>query len=126
MEAKKLKRYGIYHPKDGFINKMCKIDVCDYNYIASIEAENLIRAVYSAQAHLNPAYADIGARNTSVGDIVVHEDKVYMFRGTSFKRVPRTKDTYKKVMETDEAVVEILSRTKLTDEDINDLLENCI
>lgn len=126
MDPVKLKRFGIYHPKDGFINALCKVDVCDYEYATSVESETLVRVPYRAMSGLNPAYAKTGKRNTTIGDIITYGNKVYMIKDHGFKRIPTTKDLYKNIMATDEAIVEILSRQTLSEDDVNDLIENSL
>jgi hypothetical protein len=126
IEPVKLKRFGIYHPKDGFINMVCKPDICEYEYVAHVEAENLVRVFYMAQNDLNPEYAKHGKRSTSVGDIVTFNKQVFMYKGVGFRRIPKTHDLYKKIMETDEAIIEVLSRKTLTEEQVQDLLDNCV
>jgi hypothetical protein len=74
----------------------------------------------------NPNYKLLGKRDTSVGDIITVENNVFMIKGDGeFKRIPRTKSLYKYIMETDEAIMEILSRKHLSQEDIDELIENC-
>lgn len=123
MESK-LKRFGIYHPENGFQNILCKVDVCEYEYVASVEAENLVKSFYKAQNDFNPAYAAHGIRSTSVGDIIAYDAQVYMVNGSGYKRIPKNKELYRKIMESDEAIIERLSHVKLTEDDINDLAEN--
>jgi hypothetical protein len=118
-----LKRFGVYHPKGGAMNTVCDVDI-DYEYITFVEAENLVRVIYKTQNDFNEDYASLGKRSTSVGDIVTSNKQVYMVKGTGYKRIPKTKELYKKIMETDEAIIEILSRQHLTQEDIDDLIEN--
>jgi hypothetical protein len=126
MAKTKLRRYGIYHPKEGFLNIMCKLDVCDFEYVGTVEARNLVSVFYQAQNDFNPAYASPGKRSTMVGDIVVDGDQVHMFRGVGLKRIAKTTKLYKDIMATDEAIMEILARTKLTQDDIDNLVENCV
>jgi len=126
MSTSKLSRYGVYHPKGGVLNTDLSIDTHEYEYVASIESENLIRVFYKSQNNFNPEYAALGKRSTCVGDIITSDNKVYMFKGVGFKRIPSTKDLYKKIMETDEAIIEILSRKHLTEDQVNDLIENSI
>ena len=126
MDKTKLKRFGIYHPKDGFINMVCKPDICEYEFVTHIECENLVRVFYLAQNDFNPEYAKKGRRSTSVGDIVTHNNQVFMYKGVGFRRIPKTHQLYKKIMETDEAIIEILSRRTLTEKDVEDLLDNCV
>jgi hypothetical protein len=123
MARTKLRKYNIYHPKEGFLNIMCKLDVCDYEFVASVDARNLVSVFYQAQNDFNPEYASLEKRSTVVGDIVVDADQVHMFRGVGLKRIAKTTPLYKKIMEADEAIQEILSRDKLSDEDINNLIE---
>jgi hypothetical protein len=126
MNPGKLKRFGIYHPKDGYMNVLCKTDVCEYEFAANVEAENLVRSFYMSQNDLNPEYAKQGKRSTSVGDIITYNDKVFMVNGMGYKRIPKTNELYGKIMESDEAIIEILSRRTLTEEDVKDLLDNCV
>jgi len=123
MESK-LKRFGIYHPIGGHLNMTCKVDSHEYEYVASVEAENLVKSFYRAQNDFNPAYAALGKRSTSVGDIITNGKAVFIVKGVGYKRIPRTKELYKKIMETDEAIIEILSRKTLTEDQVNDLIEN--
>jgi hypothetical protein len=126
MNPTKLKRFGIYHPKDGFMNAVCKIDICEYEYVTHVEAENLVRAFYMSQNDFNPEYAKAGKRSTSVGDVITYNDKVFMANGMGFKRIPKTAELYTKIMESDEAIIEILSRRTLTEKEVEDLLDNCV
>jgi len=126
MNPVKLKRFGIYHPKDGFMNITCKVDICEYEHVAHIEAENLVRAFYMGQNDFNPEYAAKGKRSTSVGDVITYNDKVFMANGMGFKRVSKTTELYTKIMESDEAIIEILSRRTLNEEQVQDLLDNCV
>ena len=119
-----LKRFGIYHPKEGVINDSLDFENVVYEYAASVEAENVVRSFYMAQIS-NPKYKELGKRNTAIGDIITHNTKVFMVNGKGgFKRVFPSKDLYRKIMDTDEAIIEILSRQHLTQEDIDDLIEN--
>jgi hypothetical protein len=43
-----------------------------------------------------------------------------------FKRVSKTTELYTKIMESDEAIIEILSRRTLNEEQVQDLLDNCV
>ena len=120
-----LTRYGIYHPIDGDINSDCNIKDYAYEYITTILAENVVRSFYLAQSNLNPDYEKLGRRNTAIGDLITTNNKLYMVKGDGvFKRIPTTKPLYKDIMETDEAIIEILSRRTLTQDDVNDLIEN--
>lgn len=124
MEAKKLKRFGIYYPKDGVLNIGCDLEKHEYEYVTSVESETLIRVFYKAQNDLNPEYAKLGKRSILPGDIIVDDVKVFMLLSKGMKRIPKTKPLYTKIMETDEAIIERLSHAKLTEEDLNDLIEN--
>jgi hypothetical protein len=96
-----------------------------YRYVTVIEADSLATTVTHAM-RTNPDYNLLGKRDTSVGDIITVEDKMFMIKGDGeFKRVPRTISLYKQIRETDEAIIEILSRKHLTQEDIDELIENC-
>ena len=119
------KRFGVYHPLNGALNTACDVEKLDYEYITSIESENLVRVFYKAQNDFNPEYATLGKRSTSVGDIVVDNDRMFMYMGVGFKRIPKTKALYEKIMTLDEAIIEILSRRTLTDDDVNKLMDNC-
>jgi hypothetical protein len=120
-----LTRYGIFHPIDGDINSDCNVKDYAYEYVTTIFAENLVRSFYNAQCNLNPDYFKLGRRNTTVGDLITSNDKLYMVKGDgNFKRIPTTKTLYKDIMQTDEAIIEILSRRTLTQDDVNDLIEN--
>jgi len=121
----KIKRFGIYHPKGGELNMCCKLDTHKYEYVGSVEVQNLVQVMYKAQNDFNPEYAALGKRSTSVGDIIVNGNAVFMVKGVGYKRIPKTKDLYKEIMESDEAIIEILSRQNLTEDDVNDLIENC-
>ena len=120
--TKQLKRFGIYHPKDGSLNMTCKLDTHDYEYVGSVEVQTLVQVMYQAQNDFNPAYAQLGKRSTSVGDIIVAGETVYMVKGMGYKRISKTKDLYKKIMQTDEAIIEILSRQTLSEDNIKDLI----
>jgi hypothetical protein len=119
------KRYGVYHPKGGALNTLCEIEGIDFEYITAIESETLVRVFYHAQNDYNESYATLGKRSTSVGDIITSNDKVYMVKGDGYKRIPSTKELYKKIMDTDEAIIEILSRKTLTQGEIDELIDNC-
>jgi hypothetical protein len=125
MAVAKLKRFGIYHPKQGALNICCKDDTHEYEYVTSIECETLIRVFHRAQNDFNPEYAKLGKRSTSVGDIITNGDVLFMVRPVGFRRIAKTKDLYKKIMQTDEAIIEILSRKHLTEEEVQLLIENC-
>lgn len=119
------RRFSIYHPIEGKINNRCDHNYT-YEFITTLEAPNLVKSFYMAQAKLNPEYKELVKRDTTVGDIIITEDKVYMVSSPGgFKRIFKTKPLYKSVMELDEAIIEILSRRKLTDEDVSNLLDNC-
>lgn len=121
-----LKRFGIYHPIDGEINIDCNITDVAYEYVTAVEAENVVKGFYKAQGLLNPEYKKLGIRDTSTGDLITAYNKLYMFNGNGgFKRIPTTKALYKSIMETDEAIIEILSRKHLSQEDIDELINNC-
>ena len=124
MESK-LRRFGVYHPKGGELNMCCKLDSHEYEYVTSIEVETLVRVFYKAQNDFNPAYASLGKRSTSVGDIITNGNAVFMVRPVGYKRIPKTKELHKKIMELDEAMVEILSRQNLSEEDVQRLTDNC-
>lgn len=120
-----LVRFGIYHPIEGKINGDCDVEH-SYEYITTILAENVIRSFYLAQCNLNPDYRKLGKRDTSVGDLITADNKLYMVKGNGdFKRIPNTKPLYKNIMETDEAIIEILSRRTLTQDDVDELIDNC-
>ncbi len=120
-----LSRYGIYHPVDGDINIDCNTDVA-YVYVTSVEAENVIKGFYKAQNKFNEEYKKLGRRDTSTGDLITSNNNLYMFNGTGgFKRIPTTKTLYKDIMQTDEAIIEILSRKHLSQNDIDELIDNC-
>jgi hypothetical protein len=120
----KLKRYGIYHPKDGTLNGCCKLDTHQYEYITAVLAENLTKVFMKAQNDFSPEYASLGKRSTSVGDIITANTSVYMVNGIGLKKVSSDTQLYKDIMQTDEAIIEILSRRTLSQDDIDDLVEN--
>lgn len=121
-----LKIYSIYHPSAGVINDTCKMSEVSYEYVTSVEAENVVRSLYMASGKVNPRYKELGRRDTSIGDIIAHNNRLYMVNGTGgFKRVPSTKPLYRDIMDTDEAIIEILSRKHLTQDDIDELIDNC-
>ncbi len=125
-ELNKIRRFGIYHPQDGGINATCLLADYSYEYITTVEAENVVKAFYKAQSKFNLEYKKLGKRDTLAGDLITSNDKLYMFNGTGgFKRVPTTKALYKEVMEIDEAIIEILSRRHLSQEDLDEIIDNC-
>ena len=124
MESK-LRRFGVYHPKGGELNMCCKLDSHEYEYVTSIETETLVRVFYKAQNDMNPEYAKLGKRSTSVGDIITNGKHVFMVRPVGYKRIPSTKELHKKILDTDEAIIEILSREHLSEEDVKRLIDNC-
>lgn len=120
-----LRRFSIFHPIEGKINSRCDLNY-SYEFVTTVEAPNLVKSFYMAQAKLNPEYKELVKRDTTIGDVIAVEEKLYMVNSAGgFKRVPSTKPLFKNVMELDEAIIEILSRKKLTDDDVNDLIENC-
>ena len=122
-----LTRFGVYHPIDGEINKDCNIKDYAYEYITTILAENVVRGFYMAQCNLNPDYHKLGRRDTSVGDLITSNNKLYMVKGNGdFKRISTSVPLYKDIMETDEAIMEILSRRTLSQDDIDELIDNCL
>jgi len=123
--ARNLKRFGVFHPKGGELNMGLEFDKFDYEYITSIEVETLVSVFYQTQNDFNPEYAALGKRSTSVGDIINAQGQLYMYKGVGYKRIPKSSELHKKIMETDEAIIEILSRKTLTQEDVNDLMDNC-
>ena len=121
-----LKKFSIYHPLEGKINDSMRMNY-DYEYVTSVEALNLVKSLYLGHEKFNPEYKSLGRRNTTTGDLITVEDKLYMVSGKGgFKRIPSTKPLFKSVMELDEAIIEILSRRTLTEENINDLIDNCL
>jgi hypothetical protein len=117
------KRFGIYHPKDGMTNDTCTMDMA-YEYVISVEAESLVKSVVMGSV-FNPEYRALGKRNTRAGDLITDEHKLFMVDHTGgFKRIPASKDLYKEIMSTDEAIIEILSRKHLSQDDIDNLIEN--
>lgn len=120
-----MRRFSIFHPIEGKVNEKCLLNYT-YEFVITFEAQNLVRSLYLGQDKFNPDYQATGRRNTTTGDLITVDEKLYMVRSDGgFKRVPSTKPLYKEVMEIDEAIIEILSRKKLTDDDVNDLIENC-
>lgn len=120
-----MSRFSIYHPKEGKINEHCTLD-CSYEYITTVEAQNLVKVFYLGQDKFNPEYKELGKRNTTTGDVITLENKLYMVNGVGgFKRIPSTKPLYKNIMELDEAIIEILSRKTLNQDDIDTLIDNC-
>lgn len=121
-----LRRFSIFHPIEGKVNDKCTHNYA-YEYVISVDAQNLVKSLYMGQDKFNPEYAKLGRRNTTVGDLITVDEKLYMVRGDGgFKRVPSTKPLFKEVMEIDEAIIEILSRKKLTQQDVDDLIDNCL
>jgi hypothetical protein len=123
-ELSTLQRFGIYHPKDGKLNITCDIAI-PFEYVTSIQAENLVRSVYLSMDIFNPNYKALGKRNTTVGDLITNGSKLYMVKHNGFKKIPTTKPLYKDIMQTDEAIIEILSRKHLSQDDIDELIDNC-
>ena len=119
----KLTRFGVYHPEDGKLNDNCSIDVA-YKYVTSVLAENLLSSV-SLASGFNPDYRALGKRSTERGDIIIDHDKVYMIISSGFRLIPKSKQLYKDLIQTDEAIIEILSRQTLTQDDIDELIDNC-
>ncbi len=79
-----------------------------------------------SQGKLNPEYMKLGKRDTTIGDLITVDEKLYMVKGNGdFKRVPSTKTLFKEVMELDEVIIEVLSRRTLSQDDINTLIDNC-
>jgi len=101
----KLKQFQVYHPKNGEMNMCCKIDTHEYEYIGSVESETLVRVFYRTQNDFNPSYAELGRRSTSVGDIIVHHNHVYMVQPVGFKRIPTTKPLYQNIMELNNIII---------------------
>ncbi len=121
-----LRKFSIYHPIEGKVNDRCTHNYT-YEYITSVEATNLVKSYYMAQDKFNPEYEKLGKRNTTTGDLITVDAKLYMVNGVGgFKRIPSTKPLFQNVMELDEAIIEILSRRTLTDEDVDLLIDNCL
>lgn len=121
-----LRKFSIFHPIEGKVNDKCLLNYA-YEYVITVETTNLVKSLYMAQDKFNPEYAKLGKRNTTVGDLITVDEKLYMVNGEGgFKRVPSTKPLFKEIMETDEAIIEILSRKKLTQKDVDDLIDNCL
>jgi hypothetical protein len=121
-----LRKFSIYHPIEGKVNNSMRMNYT-YEYITSVEATNLVKSYYMAQDKFNPDYKELGKRNTTAGDLITVDAKLYMVSNKGgFKRIPSTKPLFKNVMELDEAIIEILSRRTLTDEDVESLIDNCL
>ena len=120
------KKFSIYHPVDGVINDSMRMNYI-YEYITSVEALNLVKSLYMGHEKFNSKYRELGVRNTTTGDLITVDDKLYMVSGKGgFKRIPSTKPLFKSVMELDEAIIEILSRRTLTAKDVDILIDNCL
>jgi hypothetical protein len=121
-----LRKFSIYHPIEGKVNDRCAHNYT-YEYITSVEATNLVKSFYMAQDKFNPDYKALGKRNTTTGDLITVDSKLYMVNGVGgFKRIPSTKPLFQSVMELDEAIIEILSRRTLTYDDVQLLVDNCL
>ena len=79
-----MKIYNIYHPVDGKLNTHCESFAYTYEYVGTVEAENVAQAFKLAQNDFNEEYASLGHRSTSVGDIMTDGDTHYMVKGTGF------------------------------------------
>lgn len=121
-----MSKFSIYHPKEGKINEHCTLEHHSYEYVTTVEAQNLVKVFYLGQDKFNPDYKALGKRNTTTGDLITLGEKLYMVNGVGgFRRIPSTKSLYKDVMELDEAIIEILSRRTLTQDEIDKLIDNC-
>jgi len=121
MEGRPVRKFGIYHPKGGELNTTCKLEKIVYEHVALVEAENLVRSFYRSQNDFNKDYAALGKRSTSVGDIVTDDETAYMILGNGFRRLSTRHELCKTILEMDKA----LRFIKLTDDDVDELLENC-
>lgn len=121
-----MKTFNIFHPTNGEENNTCSLIDFKYEFITSIEATTLVKSFYMSQGKLNPEYMKLGKRDTTIGDLITVDEKLYMVKGNGdFKRVPSTKTLFKEVMELDEVIIEVLSRRTLSQDDINTLIDNC-
>jgi hypothetical protein len=120
-----LKQFNIYHPVGGNMNHECSLEGYTYEFIGSIKSENLVRSFYLSQNNFNPAYAKLGKRSTSVGDIVSDGKTVHMYQSMGTKKVSSKETLYTMIMELEKNVVDILSIPPLDDETMDQLLDNC-
>lgn len=121
-----LRKFSIYHPIEGKVNDSMRMNY-SYEYITSVEATNLVKSLYLGHEKFNPDYKALGKRNTTTGDLITVDAKLYMVSNKGgFKRIPSTKPLFKSVMELDEAIIEILSRRTLTGEEVITLIDNCL
>lgn len=116
---RELKKFGIFHPKEGALNFECKLDKYEYEPITLVMAENLIRGFYEAQNDFNKLYALLGKRSTCVGDIITDEEHAYMVFGSGCRRISTRLPIHKIIMDMDKVL-----RKPLTDADIDNLMDN--
>lgn len=116
-----LRKFGVYHPKDGALNYDFKPENYEYEPIALVEAENLVRSFYRAQNGFNKEYALMGRRSTCVGDLITDETNVYMVFSNGYRKINPKSELFNTIMELDKAL-----RKPLDDQILNELLDNCI
>ena len=80
--------FEIFHPVFGALNSECTPNTHEYEYICDVEANSLDGAFANAQNDVNPDYAYLDVRSTSVGDIIKDEDNRYhLVKGLGFEEV---------------------------------------
>ncbi len=64
----------IYHPVGGVMNHDCKAAQYEYELVGTINASSLSDAFMKSQ-NFDPIYESFNKRSTSIGDIIVMEDR---------------------------------------------------
>lgn len=59
----------------------------DFKYIGAVMASSLEEAFILSQNDFNEEYAEIGARSTSVGDMILDGNDFYLVKGIGFEYV---------------------------------------
>jgi len=118
-----LKQYNVFHPISGKLNISCDLHI-DYEYVASVKAENLVRSFYVSQNDFNVDYRSYGVRSTCVGDVVSDGQEVFMYMGVGFKKINHKHILHKNIKSLHTDIPDIMVEEKLSDDDIDELVEN--
>lgn len=85
--------YTILHPENMAFNHNCEPNLCMYAPVAKVQASSLSEAFKKSQ-HIEGVVYKENVRSTSVGDIIIENQKPFLVKGDGFQEVDESWLTY--------------------------------
>ncbi len=84
-----MKKFDIFHPKNGLVNSLLRKNTYEYEKVFSLECEHILDVYHMTQNDFNHDYIYLQLRNTTLGDIIldVEENKYYFINNGAYLEI---------------------------------------